>query len=91
MTTIKGINRPVHILMSKKVKRIVVHCPTCPISSIKIKGHQKTACLHIVRDYSAKKDKGESLLKKTNQCEFYQKDSLIKMEYGINMITCTQV
>lgn len=83
--------RPVHILMSKKIKRLIVHCPECPIAPTRFGNNQKSACIHLIRDMKANKDKGESLLKKVNQCEFYEKDSLQKLQYGINAIVCNQI
>lgn len=81
--------RPVHTLMSKQF-RVVVHCPTCPISPDKFGGNQKSACVHLMRQGNREERRNGKVLrlKKEKQCEWYKKDSIKKLENGLNVITC---
>ncbi len=77
--------RPVNILMSKKVRMVVV-CQQCPISPNRIAGNQKTACMHLLplRD----KESGHKKLVKHQVCQYYAPGSIKKLEYGINALDC---
>lgn len=82
------ITRPVNILMSKKL-RIVVACQSCPIDPSKFAGNnQKSACIHLRVE---KQPDGKKTLKKIQQCDYYRKDSLKKLDYDVAVVDCEYI
>ena len=77
--------RNVNVLFGPKKRRMIVHCPTCPLTLKEVNGTKKTACLHIVV-----KSKKSGKLRKANQCEWYIEDSIKRDPInGIANIGCS--
>jgi len=83
--------RIVTTLMSKKL-RVVIHCPSCPISPNKFEGNKKTACMHLRKAANRKERRhpsgAEQKLIKDQQCEWYVADSIKKLDNGISVVSC---
>lgn len=85
--------RRIHVLMSKKM-RIVVVCQECPISPDKFSASQKAACMYLRKGGNRAQRRHperhkDAPLVKENQCEWYKKDSIRKLENGVNVLECT--
>ena len=80
--------RIVNVLVSKQL-RMVVTCQRCPISPNTIAGNQKTACIHLRKaTKKERKEDNKTIIIKEQQCIYYEKDSLNKLDNGMNIIEC---
>jgi len=81
--------KAVRMLMSKKLQ-IIITCPECPISPNKLGGVKKTACMELNK--VPVPGTNNKTLKKTKVCEYYEPDSLRKVNTSdgtlIDLILC---